>query len=198
MEDAGRPVRVTAAASTGLAKGKYDMDCEDTITLTVIWENTDATVLGGGDGQAGQGTAIYTSSWIAPRSDVHSQQRFFYMGQQGEVNVDQAHRGYNTSEHDIGYRSVNPLFMKYTPTNGKFSGQTGYGYRSFEAFIDAVAAVNSGRASVSDYDNELASIATTYRTTAILEAGRRSLDGNCTIEIEYKDKKDQNRPTGFR
>ena len=28
-----------------------------------------------------------------------------------------------------GYRSVNPLFMKYTPTNGKFSGQLGYGYR---------------------------------------------------------------------
>ena len=28
-----------------------------------------------------------------------------------------------------GYRSVNPLFMKYAPTNGKFSGQLGYGYR---------------------------------------------------------------------
>ena len=29
----------------------------------------------------GTGTAVYTSSWVAPRSDVHSQQRFFYMGQ---------------------------------------------------------------------------------------------------------------------
>ena len=29
-----------------------------------------------------------------------------------------------------GYKSVNPLFMKYTPTNGEFSGQQGYGYRS--------------------------------------------------------------------
>jgi D-galacturonate reductase len=28
-----------------------------------------------------------------------------------------------------GYRSVNPLFMKYTPTDGYFSGQQGYGYR---------------------------------------------------------------------
>ena len=28
----------------------------------------------------GAGTAVYTSSWIAPKSDVHSQQRFFYMG----------------------------------------------------------------------------------------------------------------------
>ena len=28
-----------------------------------------------------------------------------------------------------GYKSVNPLFMKYVPTDGKFSGQMGYGYR---------------------------------------------------------------------
>ena len=37
-----------------------------------------------------------------------------------------------------GYASVNPLFMKYTPSNGEFSGQLGYGYRSLEAFILAV------------------------------------------------------------
>jgi D-galacturonate reductase len=49
--------------------------------------------------------------------------------QGGEVNVDQAHRGYNMSSDAGGYRSVNPLFMKYTPTDGKFSGQLGYGYR---------------------------------------------------------------------
>lgn len=30
-----------------------------------------------------------------------------------------------------GYRSVNPLFMKYTPTDGEFSGQNGYGYRYY-------------------------------------------------------------------
>lgn len=33
----------------------------------------------GSDGSLG--TGVYTSSWIAPKSDVHSQQRFFYMGQ---------------------------------------------------------------------------------------------------------------------
>ncbi len=49
--------------------------------------------------------------------------------QKGEVNVDQAHRGYNMASDDAGYRSVNPLFMKYTPTDGRFSGQLGYGYR---------------------------------------------------------------------
>ena len=49
--------------------------------------------------------------------------------QKGEVNVDQAHRGCNMASDDAGYRSVNPLFMKYTPTDGRFSGQLGYGYR---------------------------------------------------------------------
>ena len=33
--------------------------------------------------------AVYTSSWIAPKSDVHSQQRFFYQAHKGEVTVDQ-------------------------------------------------------------------------------------------------------------
>jgi D-galacturonate reductase len=104
-----RPIRVTACASTGVAKAAYDIDTEDTITLTVQWENL-------ADGSLG--TAVYTSSWIAAKSDVHSQQRFFYMGHEGEVIVDQAHRGYSTADHANGFRSVNPLFMKYTPTDG--------------------------------------------------------------------------------
>ena len=31
------------------------------------------------------------------RSDVHSQQRWFYMGHHGEISVDQAHRGYTVA-----------------------------------------------------------------------------------------------------
>ena len=61
-----RPVRVTATASTGVAKSK-GMDTEDSITLTVQWENVNDKTLG---------CAVYTSSWAAPKSDVHSQQRF--------------------------------------------------------------------------------------------------------------------------
>lgn len=66
-----------------------------------------------------RGTAVYTSSWVAPKADVHSQQRFFYMGQKGEINVDQAHRGYTVAKDGDGFRSVNPLFMKYTPSDGE-------------------------------------------------------------------------------
>jgi D-galacturonate reductase len=83
--ETSRPVKVTATASYGIAKALHNMDCEDTITLTVLWENFEIT---GEDGEerkttrvTGAGTAVYTSSWVAPKSDVHSQQRFFYMGQ---------------------------------------------------------------------------------------------------------------------
>mmetsp|Transcript_430 Transcript_430/g.694 ORF Transcript_430/g.694 Transcript_430/m.694 type:complete len:431 (-) Transcript_430:96-1388(-) len=199
-----RPTSVTALASKGIAQSVYDMNCEDTITLTVQWENlskdsssgTDSIGDGtGSGGVTGLGTAVYTASWVAPKSDVHSQQRFFYMGQKGEVTVDQAHRGYSIADDAGGYKSANPLFMKYTPSDGKFAGQLGYGYRSFESFVEAVGLINAGAATPMDFDESLASIASTYRTTAILEAGRRSLDGKRTVEICYDDAIDPCRPS---
>lgn len=77
--ETSRPTRVTAVASKGVAVKLHNMDCEDTITLTVQWENIQESE--GVVTPTGYGTAVYTSSWIAPKSDVHSQQRFFYMGQ---------------------------------------------------------------------------------------------------------------------
>lgn len=165
-----RPVRVTAIASTGIATAK-NMPTEDSITLSVQWQNLNAA--------RSTGCAVYTSSWVAPKSDVHSQQRFFYMGSAGEINVDQAHRGCTVATDSTGFASVNPLFMKYTPTNGKFSGQGSYGVKSFENFIDACRAVNVGQAKPDDYnDGSLATVHTTLQGTAILEAGRKSLDAD--------------------
>ncbi|KAJ1439156.1 hypothetical protein B484DRAFT_391946, partial [Ochromonadaceae sp. CCMP2298] len=68
---------------------------------------------------------------------------------------------------------------------------------SFESFVDAVASLNAGTASVSDFNHSLASIATTYRTTAILEAGRRSLDTKKTVEIHYADRVNFCQPTSL-
>ena len=100
-----RPVSVYATAATGVATA-IGIEAEDTITLTVTWQNVPS---------GNTGTAVYTSSWIAPKSDVHSQQRFFYMGHEGEVLVDQAHRGFSLATDTHGFASVNPLFMKYEP-----------------------------------------------------------------------------------
>jgi D-galacturonate reductase len=93
--------------------------------------------------------------------------------------------------------------MKYTPSDGKFVGQHGYGYRlapfdfdscvsvllylsrSFEVFVDAVAAMQRGYAMPHEFDDSLATLSTTLRTTAILEAGRLSLDHNKQVSIAY-------------
>jgi D-galacturonate reductase len=191
-----RPIRVTGTASTGVAHGK-DMDTEDSITLTVQWENlvndndkdnntaTAATAATSPPKQPPRpklGCAVYTSSWVAPKSDVHSQQRFFYMGSSGEITMDQAHRGCTVATDknaNNGLMSINPLFMKYTPSNGQFAGQNSYGVQSFEHFITACRQINAGRYDPTFFDDgSLATIHTTWQTTAILEAGRLSLNSD--------------------
>jgi len=163
-----RPMVVTAFGSTGVANQKLDgVKTEDTITLAVQWQNL---------GDDSTGHATYTSSWIAPKSDVHSQQRWFYMGQKGEVIVDQAHRGYTMATDSSGYGSVNPLFWKPAPTDGRFSAQRCYGYLSFESFVEAAHQINIGRKKPADFDHQLPTIHTTVAATAILEAGKRSLE----------------------
>eukprot|EP00878_Enallax_costatus_P023182 GHUV01024646.1.p1 GENE.GHUV01024646.1~~GHUV01024646.1.p1 ORF type:complete len:127 (+),score=38.87 GHUV01024646.1:541-921(+) len=113
------------------------------------------------------------------------------MGQKGELHADQAHRGYDTATDEAGYAALNPLYMRYTPdANGYFAGQTGYGYISIASFIDAVAAVNSGSKSISYYEQEgvLALASKTLGVTAILQAGRLSLDnGGAAVDIVYDD-----------
>lgn len=178
-----RPVCVRASAATGLAQSQ-GMDTEDTITLFVDWENQPS---------GNRATAIYTASWIAPKSDVHSQQRFFYMGHEGEVTIDQAHRGYSLASDASGYSSPNPLFMKYTPdAQGYFSGQTGYGYRSIEAFVQAAHEIRLGLAQPADFNSKLATAQDTLWVTAILEAGRKSLDsGGQRVLIELHPEDDR-------
>lgn len=191
MHGKARPVRVTAHKSTGVAdKVLAPVKTEDTITILVDWENFE-------DGSIGHG--VYTSSWIAPKSDVHSQQRWFYMGQKGEITEDQAHRGYTVAQDGVPFASPNPLFWKPTPSDGKFVGQSAYGYKSFEAFIDAVAQVNAGEKTVADFDGLIPTVGTIVGTTAILEAGRLSLDaGGRPFELVYKGKGHYEVPVGMR
>eukprot|EP00882_Tetradesmus_deserticola_P003525 GHRQ01003730.1.p1 GENE.GHRQ01003730.1~~GHRQ01003730.1.p1 ORF type:complete len:435 (+),score=181.80 GHRQ01003730.1:307-1611(+) len=176
------PTRVTALAATGVAVAKLERPCEDTITLSCQWANRDGS---------GTGTAVYTSSWIAPKGECHTRQHLHYMGQQGELHADQAHRGYNTATDESGYAALNPLYMRYTPdANGFFAGQSGYGYISIAAFIEAAAALNSGARSISYYEQEgvLALASKTLAVTAILQAGRLSLDNaGAAVDILYDD-----------
>ena len=79
--------------------------------------------------------------------------------------------------------------MKYAPDEeGNFAGQGGYGYVSFEKFVDAVTALKDGKATLDDLDNRgLPTLKNTIATGAILEAGRRSLDEKRSVEIIERD-----------
>ncbi len=142
-------MQVTATAATGVGAELLGRAVEDTITLTVQWENLES---------GNHAIAVYTASWASPPADVHSQQRFFAMCHKGEVTVDQAHRGYTTATDAAGFASLNPLFWKPTPSNGKFVGQGGYGYRSIESFVEAVHAVRAGKSKPADFDGSLATL----------------------------------------
>ena len=80
----------------------------------------------------------------------------------------------------------NPFYMRYAPDeSGNFGGQSGYGYVSFEKFVDAVMALNEGKVTLDELDARtgLPTLKNTIATAAILEAGRRSLDEKRPVEI---------------
>lgn len=79
--------------------------------------------------------------------------------------------------------------MRYAPDEeGNFGGQTGYGYISFEKFIEAVTALNEGRVTLDQLDARgLPTLKNTIATTAILHAGRVSLDEKRSVEIVSQD-----------
>eukprot|EP01006_Ploeotia_vitrea_P030401 TRINITY_DN62839_c0_g1_i3.p1 TRINITY_DN62839_c0_g1~~TRINITY_DN62839_c0_g1_i3.p1 ORF type:complete len:346 (-),score=48.13 TRINITY_DN62839_c0_g1_i3:749-1786(-) len=186
MQGRAKPTKVVGMASTGVATGApYNIEgAEDTITLTVQWESL--------QNPNNKGTSVHTASWAASaKAEVHSQQRFFFLGSKGEVNVDQAHRGYEFRSDEAGYKSMNPLFMKYSKSpDGYFDGQNGYGYISFDKFVDACLAIGAGNTKPTDYNNMLATVdaASTITSTAILEAGWRSTrNQSLPVEICYSE-----------
>lgn len=57
-----------------------------------------------------------------------------------------------------------------------------------EKFVDGCRAVNGKKVTLRDLDGKgLPTLRNTIATTAILEAGRRSLDENREVRIEIKD-----------
>lgn len=160
-----KPKSVYASSSNGVGDKKLNRKVEDTIVLNIEWENKSGSI----------GISVHTASWIAPKSDVHSQQRFFYMGHEGEIQIDQAHRGYTLSDKN-GFKSVNPLFWKYTPRNEEFVGQDTYGYKSLETFVECAKKLNQKENSLENFDTYLPTVRNTLLLTKILESGRISLD----------------------
>ena len=168
------PVRVGASASKGTAVSLgCDPATEDTISLLVHWVKKDEPEK--------RATGVYTASWTAPqKAGVHSNQYFHYMASGGEIRIDQAKRGYDVADDKAGQLMwYNPFYMRYAPDEeGHFGGQGGYGYVSFEKFVDGCVKVNNeGAAALEVLDQRgLPTLRNTVATTAILEAGRRAIE----------------------
>lgn len=178
------PFKVSASASKGVATSLGCNEAtEDTISLLVQWRHKDDA--------SKRATGVYTASWTAPqRAGVHSNQYFHYLAKNGEIRIDQAKRGYDVADDSVGQLVwYNPFYMRYAPDeDGNFNGQTGYGYISMEKFVDGCRAVNSGTLKPEDLDAKgLPTLRNTIATTAILEAGRRSIDENREVGIEQVD-----------
>ena len=119
----------------------------------------------------------------------------------GEVTADQCHRGYTlASDETDGLASLNPLYIRNVPdTKGRYCGQSGYGYVSFERFVRAAAEINAGTRTPDDFDDELPTGRVTEAVTAILEAGRISLDNQgCKVALLYEDNSDASKITNLR
>ena len=119
----------------------------------------------------------------------------------GEVTADQCHRGYTlASDETDGLASLNPLYIRNVPdTKGCYCGQSGYGYVSFERFVRAAAEINSGIRTPDDFDDELPTGRVTEAVTAILEAGRLSLDNQGSkVALLYEDDNDTSKITNLQ
>ena len=183
------PSKVSASASKGVAVGLgCDEATEDTISLLTHWVKR--------DDEGKRATAVYTASWTAPqKAGVHSNQYFHYMGGKGEIRIDQAKRGYDVADDGVGQLMwYNPFYMRYAPDEeGNFAGQGGYGYVSFEKFVDGCRLVNAAgegekKEVLAKLDARgLPTLRNTIATTAILEAGRRALDERREVGIKEKD-----------
>ncbi|RYP79530.1 hypothetical protein DL770_006630 [Monosporascus sp. CRB-9-2] len=178
------PVKVAGSAAKGIAVGLGCNEAtEDTITLLVTWKKK-------GD-PSKVATGVYTASWTAPqKAGVHSNQYFHYLAEGGEIRINQAKRGYDVADDSAGQLQwFNPFYMKYSPDEeGNFNGQGGYGYVSFEKFVDGCNAINAGQLKPEDLDaRPLPTLKNTIATTAILEAGRRSIDEGREVQIQVTD-----------
>ena len=61
-------------------------------------------------------------------------------------------------------------------------------YRSIEDFVEAATAIRAGEATVRSFEGKLATVKETSLVTAVLEAGRRSLDeGGRVYQIAYDE-----------
>ncbi|KAJ3040389.1 hypothetical protein HDV00_010943 [Rhizophlyctis rosea] len=202
VKDFAVPVSVMATAATGVATSALYNCVAGTELFTqvsVLGISSSALIMPSNPRRGCLNTEIpiiashyqkplNSASWVSPKSDVHTQQHFHYMGHTGELRIDQAHRGYTSSldSPSPSHSSHNPLYIRYTPdSQGHYVGQGCYSHRSIEEWADTCVKVNRGEIKREEAERLIPTIESSAVVTAILEAGRRSLDGGgVVVDVE--------------
>ena len=128
--------------------------------------------------------------WIAPKS-MHSQQRFFTWGIKVRFVLIKRNWGFNVATDDNGFASCNPYSWSI-PKWWFFQWAERLRIQKFWNFHWCCTKGNAGKCKPEYFDGKF-TITSTLGATAILEAGRRSLDSNGQpYDILYENEDDIN------
>lgn len=150
------------------------------------WDAVLATVIWGGDDADQELISQLAIGWVDPDgSSAMSDQRFFLVGSEGRIDLDQKDRGIQQVTSARGAQTPNPHFsMLLEDANGTPEHQ-GYGYRSIERFLLDVLDLGAGRVAAGDLDASRPSFLQALVSTAVVQAVNESLaDGGTWRQVD--------------
>jgi D-galacturonate reductase len=161
-----RPIRVTAVGTEGVLSAQ-GLQTYDSVHAIIQWQ-----------GIEGKHPFITSMNigWIDPRcTSSLSDQKFFLVGSDGSMNIDQKNRGIELVKEGIGIQQVNPYFSDYLPTlDGGLEFQ-GYAVKSIRQFFLDIQSIKNGIVDPKELDSTRPSFTQGLVSTAVIEAVNMSL-----------------------
>jgi len=182
-----RPIRVTGTLSSAVPS-ESEQNTAYTSTLVVQWENFE-------DGSLG--TAVYSSASVDQSNCSKKREKLYYVGENGDLNISPGQCGYEYNTNSNGSGTTYPLYMKYSTSSGYFEGQVGYAYRSLESFVNGARKANAYKNSSLSLDGFFSSLEDNLATSAILEAGKLSIENGSKMYCISYDGPQKNIPTNI-
>ena len=160
-----KPTRVSAVGTRGVLDGK-GINTWDSVQSTIVWQGTAADEM----------VTQLAIGWVdPPGTSALSDQRFFLVGSEGRMDLDQKDRGVTLVTTDAGIETMNPYFsMILDDANGAATFQ-GYGFKSIQRYVLDVCDVMAKRVSPRSLDANRPSLRQALVSTAVVEAVNRSL-----------------------
>jgi predicted dehydrogenase len=161
-----KPARVSAVGTRGVLDGK-GINTWDSIHATIVWRQGTS---------ANEMVTQLAIGWVdPPGTSALSDQKFFLVGSEGRMDLDQKDRGVTLVTADAGIETMNPYFsMILDDADGSATFQ-GYGFKSIQRYVLDVCDVMAKRVSPRSLDANRPSLRQALVSTAVVEAANRSL-----------------------